>query len=56
MGKGYFKKLSREDKFDRAFACWCKNHGGFTKAKRANRRTARRTLKRDLIKAWEAYM
>lgn len=28
MQKGYYKKLSYEDKFDRKYACWTHNHGG----------------------------
>ena len=46
MRKGYYKQLSYEDKFDRKYACWTHNHKGWKKYKRANRRTARRKLKR----------
>lgn len=43
MQKGYYKKLSYEDKFDRKYACWSRN--GWVKYKTANRRTARRKIK-----------
>lgn len=45
MQKGYYKKLSYEDKFDRKYACWTFNHNGWVKYKAANRRTARRKIK-----------
>lgn len=47
MRKGLWKRMSREDKFDRAYACWAVNHNGWRKCKRQNRRTARRMLKAD---------
>lgn len=47
MQKGYYKKLSYEDKFDRKYACWTYNHDGWLKCKTANRRTARRKIKID---------
>lgn len=50
MQKGYYKKLSYEDKFDRKYACWTHNHGGWVKYKTANRRMARRKIKIDTIK------
>lgn len=45
MQKGYYKKLSYEDKFDRKYACWTYNHDGWLKCKTANRRMARRKIK-----------
>lgn len=45
MQKGYYKKLSYEDKFDRKYACWTYNHHGWAKSKTGNRRTARRKMK-----------
>lgn len=47
MQKGRYKKFSFEDKFDRKYACWTFNHGGWHKAKVANRRMARRKLKKE---------
>lgn len=38
-------KLTFEDRFDRKYACWTHNHGGWRKYKRANRRALRRKLK-----------
>jgi len=50
MKKSKFKKLSHEDKFSRAYACWAFNHGGWAKYKKQNRRTARVKLKEELKK------
>lgn len=47
MQKSRFTKLSYEDKFDRKYACWTRY--GWRKYKRANRRMARRKLKRELL-------
>lgn len=47
MQKGYYKKLSYEDKFDRKYACWTHNHDCWLKYKTANRRMARRKIKTD---------
>lgn len=43
-----FKKLSFESKFSRKFACWCSNHKGVSKLKKANRQEARNKLKQKL--------
>ena len=40
------KRLTEEDRFSRAFACWANNHKGWSKTKKRNRRLARRRLKR----------
>ena len=55
MQKGYYKKLSYEDKFDRRYACWTHNHGGWLKYKTSNRRTARRKIKIDTLKEMRQY-
>ena len=49
MQKSRYKKASYEDKFDRKYACWTFNHGGWHKCKKANRRTARRLLYREAM-------
>lgn len=44
-----FKKITFEDKFDRKYACWVKNnHKAWTWFKTANRRKARRILKKQI--------
>ena len=48
MKRSKFKRLTCEDKFDRAFACWTFNHGGWAKAKKASRQEARTKLKEEL--------
>lgn len=49
MQRGIFKKLTYEDKFDRAYACWVKNNPrAWAWWKRKNRKEARRKLKREL--------
>lgn len=49
MQRGIFKKLTYEDKFDRAYACWVKNNPRvWDWWKRKNRREARRKLKKEL--------
>lgn len=40
------KRLTEEDRFSRWFATWASNHGGWSKAKKMNRRLAKRKLKR----------
>ena len=40
------KRLTEEDRFARKFACWANNHKGWSKAKKRNRRSARRRIKR----------
>lgn len=39
------KRVTRESKFDRHFACFWSNHGGGSKIKRGNRQAYRRYLK-----------
>lgn len=51
--KSEFKKLTDENKFSRKFACWCNNHCGISKLKRANRQEARNKLKEKLKKEIE---
>lgn len=47
MSRSRLKRLTEEDRFARRFACWANNHGGWSKAKKQNRRTAKRRLKRE---------
>lgn len=56
MQRGFFKKLSFEDKFDRTYACWVKNNPhAWAWWKRRNRREARRKLKTELYNEWSNY-
>lgn len=49
MQRGIFKKLTYEDKFDRAYACWVKNNPrAWAWWKRKNRKEARHKLKKEL--------
>ena len=36
-----------QDEFDRRYACWAINHGGWRKMKKQNRRTAKRKMYRE---------
>ena len=47
MSRSRLKRLTEEDRFARRFACWANNHCGWSKAKKQNRRTAKRRLKRE---------
>jgi hypothetical protein len=47
MNRSRLKRLTEEDKFSRRFACWANNHHGWRKAKKQNRRIAKRRLKRE---------
>lgn len=48
MQKGFWKKLTYESTFSRAFACWANNHFGWRKYKKRNRKEMRRKLKKQL--------
>lgn len=41
IGKGY----TRQSEFDHRFACWAVNHNGWAKAKKFNKRMAKRRLR-----------
>lgn len=41
----YKGKLGWQSEFDHHFACWAQNHNGWAKAKRYNKRVAKRRLK-----------
>lgn len=41
-------KLGDQSEFSFRFACWANNHRGRAKAKRTNKRTAKRRLKNEL--------
>ena len=44
------KRLSRkgQSEFDHHYACWAVNHGGWSKAKKLNKKIARKRLKRTM--------
>lgn len=44
----YKGKLPYQSEFDHVFACWANNHNGWAKAKKFNRRLAKRRLKEEL--------
>lgn len=48
--RSIMKRFTKEDKFSRMFACWAHNHKGWSKAKKLNRRLARRKINRG---EWE---
>lgn len=49
--KGFYKKTSFEDKFDRKYACWAVNHPTVWKRyKKQNRRKTRRWVKKETEK------
>lgn len=49
--KGFYKKTSFEDKFDRKYACWAVNHPTAWKwYKKQNRRKTRRWVKEETEK------
>ena len=49
MRKARYKRMSFEDKFDRKYACWCRNTPhAWARVKRANRRQARRRYKKEM--------
>lgn len=43
----YKGKLPFQSEFSHRFACWAKNHRGWAKMKKANRRLAKRRLKQE---------
>ena len=40
-------KLGWQSEFDHLFACWANNHNGWSKAKKYNKRVAKRRLKQE---------
>ena len=42
------KRLTEEDRGSRRWACWANNHHGWSKAKKMNRRIAKRRLSREM--------
>lgn len=51
MQKGFYKKTSFEDKFDRKYACWAVNHPiAWKRYKKQNRRKTRRWIKEETEK------
>ena len=44
------KLLSYQSEFSHRYACWALNHMGWAKMKKANRRLAKRRLKREMEK------
>lgn len=39
-----------QDEFEHRFACWANNHNGWAKAKKSNKRLAKKREKRELEK------
>lgn len=51
MQKGFYKKTSFEDKFDRKYACWAINHStAWKRYKQQNRRKTRRWIEEKIEK------
>lgn len=51
MQKGFYKKTSFEDKFDRKYACWVVNHpAAWKRYKKRNRRRTRRWIAKEMEK------
>ena len=42
--------LDPQSEFDHRFCCWASNHNGWSKAKKANKRRAKRREKRAMMK------
>ena len=40
-------KLGWQSEFSHSFACWANNHNGWAKAKKANKRLAKRRIKQE---------
>ena len=40
-------KLGWQSEFSHRFACWANNHNGWSKAKKANKRLAKRRIKQE---------
>lgn len=49
--KGYID--IQQSEFDRLYVCWAKNHRGWSKAKKINKRIAKRRERRDAKKRME---
>ena len=51
MQKGFYKKTSFEDKFDRKYACWAVNYPtSWKRYKQQNRRKTRRWIEEEIEK------
>ena len=48
-----YKKIKSESEFSHQYACWAINHNGWSKAKKLNRKLAKKKLKRDTDKEIE---
>lgn len=46
----YKGKLGWQSEFSHRYACWANNHNGWAKAKKSNKRLAKRRLKEELRK------
>ena len=46
----YKGKLGWQSEFSHRYACWANNHNGWAKAKKSNKRLAKRRLKDELRK------
>ena len=55
MSRVKYKRYLTQDQseFDHRWACWANNHNGWAKAKRLNKRLAKRKLNRILDKEQE---
>ena len=47
--------LDPQSEFSHRFACWARNHMGWSKAKKANKRTAKRRMKQEDRKRMEEW-
>lgn len=57
VSRNLHKKLVREDKFDRYYACWANNHcQGWSKYKRENRQKFRVRLERLCEEEYRRYL
>ena len=46
----YKGKLEWQSEFSHRYACWAKNHNGWAKMKKSNKKLAKRRLKQELRK------
>lgn len=46
----YKGKLEWQSEFSHRYACWANNHNGWAKAKKFNKKVAKRRLKQELRK------
>ena len=46
----YKGKLDDQSEFSHRYACWAKNHNGWAKMKKSNKKLAKRRLKQELRK------